>query len=186
MPQRIEDPARTGPHGELVPMADQDRSRWLADAITEGIALITDALPRGVTGPYQLQAAIAAVHAEAPSAEETDWHQIVALYELLRQVADNPVVALNQTVAVAMAYGPAAGLARLAEVAADERLAGDHRPLAVRAHLLELAGEPAAAREAYLAAAARALSLPHQRYLNAQAARLTRAKGSPRPDVGIM
>ena len=179
-------PARTGEHGELVPMAEQDRSRWLADAITEGIALITDALPRGATGPYQLQAAIAAVHAEAPSAEETDWLQIAALYELLRRVSDNPVVALNQVVAIAMAHGPAVGLARLDEVAADERLAGDHRPLAVRAHLLERSGEPDAAREAYLAAAAMALSLPQRRYLNARAARLTSEEGAPRPDAGIM
>jgi RNA polymerase sigma factor (sigma-70 family) len=165
-------PARTGPHGELVPMAEQDRSRWLADSITEGIDLITHALPRGATGPYQLQAAIAAVHAEAPSAEQTDWPQIVALYELLLRVSDNPVVALNHAVAVAMAEGPEAGLARLAEVETDERLAGDHRPLAVRAHLLERSGDRAAAREAYLAAAAQALTLPQQRYLNEQAARL--------------
>ncbi|OLF12230.1 RNA polymerase subunit sigma-24 [Actinophytocola xinjiangensis] len=179
-------PGRTGRHGELVPLAEQDRSRWLAASITEGVALITDALPRGVTGPYQLQAAIAAVHAEAPSSEETDWLQIAALYELLRQVSDNPVVALNQVVAIAMAHGPATGLARLDRVAADERLAGDHRPLAVRAHLLELSGEPAAAREAYLAAADRALSLPQRRYLTDRAARLTSDEGAPRPDVGIM
>jgi RNA polymerase sigma factor (sigma-70 family) len=173
-------PARTGPGGELVPMAEQDRSRWLADSIAEGIALVTDALPRGRTGPYQLQAAIAAVHAEAPSAAETDWPQIVALYELLLRVSDNPVVALNHAVALAMAHGPAAGLARLAEVETDERLTGDHRPLAVRAHLLERSGDHAAARETYLAAADRALTLPQQRYLNAQAARCERERQSAR------
>ena len=166
-------PARTGQNGELVPMAEQDRSLWLADSIAEGIALISEALPRGGTGPYQLQAAIAAVHAEAASAEETDWPQIVALYELLLRISDNPVVALNHAVAVAMADGPAAGLARLAEVETDDRLANDHRPLAVRAHLLERRGDRAAAREAYLAAADRAMSLPQQRYLNTRAALLT-------------
>jgi RNA polymerase sigma factor (sigma-70 family) len=166
-------PARTGPDGELVSLAEQDRSRWNADDIAEGVALITRALPRGPTGPYQLQAAIAAVHDEAPSAEATDWPQIVALYELLRQTSDNPVVALNHTVAVAMARGPQAGLDLLGKLEADERLAGDHRLPAVRAHLLEMAGDHAGARDAYLAAAQRTTNLPQQRYLNARAARLT-------------
>jgi RNA polymerase sigma factor (sigma-70 family) len=165
-------PARTGPDGELVPLAEQDRSRWNADDIAEGVALITRALPRGPTGPYQLQAAIAAIHDEAPSAEATDWPQIVALYELLRQLADNPVVALNQAVAVAMATGPRAGLELLAALQADERIAGDHRLHAVRAHLLEMAGDHAGARDAYLAAAGRTTNLPQQRYLNTRAARL--------------
>jgi RNA polymerase sigma factor (sigma-70 family) len=165
-------PARTGPDGELVPMASQDRSRWNADAIAEGVALITGALPRGPTGPYQLQAAIAAVHDEAPSAAATDWPQIVALYELLRRLSDNPVVALNHAVAVAMAKGPQAGLELLGALQADQRIAGDHRLHAVRAHLLELAGDRAGARDAYQAAARRTTNLPQQRYLNAQAARL--------------
>jgi RNA polymerase sigma factor (sigma-70 family) len=165
-------PARTGPGGELVSMAAQDRSRWDADAINEGVALLCGALPRGPTGPYQLQAAIAAVHDEAPSAEATDWPQIVALYELLRQLSDNPVVALNHAVAVAMTDGPRAGLELLGALQADERIAGDHRLHAVRGHLLELAGDRAGARDAYQAAAARTTNLPQQRYLNARAARL--------------
>jgi RNA polymerase sigma factor (sigma-70 family) len=165
-------PARTGPDGELVSLAEQDRSRWNADDIAEGVALITRALPRGPTGPYQLQAAIAAVHDEAPSAEATDWPQIVALYELLRQTSDNPVVALNQAVAVAMATGPRAGLELLEALQADEPFAGDHRIHAVRAHLLEMAGDRAGARDAFLAAAGRTTNLPQQRYLNARAARL--------------
>jgi RNA polymerase sigma factor (sigma-70 family) len=165
-------PARTGPEGELVPMASQDRSRWDADHIAEGVALVTAALPQGPTGPYQLQAAIAAVHDEAPSAEATDWPQIVALYELLRQLSDNPVVALNHAVAVAMARGPRAGLRLLGELEADERVADDHRLHAVRAHLLELAGDRAGARDAYLAAARRTTNLPQQRYLHDRAARL--------------
>ncbi|MCT2583624.1 RNA polymerase sigma factor [Actinophytocola gossypii] len=179
-------PARTGPGGELVPLDEQDRSRWHADAIAEGIALITDALPRGTTGPYQLQAAIAAVHAEAATAEDTDWPQIVALYEVLMRVSDGPVVALNHAVAVAMARGPRAGLARLDEVAADERLAADHRPLAVRAHLLERLGDLDAARNAYLAAADLATSLPRQRYLNARAARIDGPGGVGRRGAGDM
>jgi RNA polymerase sigma factor (sigma-70 family) len=165
-------PARTGPGGELVPMAEQDRSRWDAGAIAEGVKLLTGALPRGPTGPYQLQAAIAAVHDEAPSAEATDWPQIVALYELLRRLSDNPVVALNHAVAVAMAEGPQAGLELLETLEADERIAGDRRLHAVRAHLLELAGDRAGARDAYQAAAGRTTNLPQQRYLYARAARL--------------
>jgi RNA polymerase sigma factor (sigma-70 family) len=165
-------PARTGPEGELVPMASQDRSRWDADLVAEGVALVTAALSQGPTGPYQLQAAIAAVHDEAPSAEATDWPQIVALYELLRQLSDNPVVALNHAVAVAMARGPRAGLRLLGELEADERVADDHRLHAVRAHLLELAGDRAGARDAYLAAARRTTNLPQQRYLHDRAARL--------------
>ena len=166
-------PARTGPGGELIPMAEQDRALWDAGAIAEGVALITDALPRGPTGPYQLQAAIAAVHDEAPSAEETDWPQIVALYELLMRISDNPVVALNHAVAVAMARGAPAGLELLEGLQADERLAGDHRLPAVRAHLLEMTGDREAARDAYRAAAERANNLPQQRHLYARAARLS-------------
>jgi predicted RNA polymerase sigma factor len=153
-------------------MADQDRSRWNAGYIAEGVALISAALPRGATGPYQLQAAIAAIHDEAPSAEETDWPQIVALYELLMRISANPVVALNHAVAVAMADGARAGLGLLAKLEADERIAGDHRLPAVRGHLLEMAGDHAAARAAYLTAAGRTTSFPQQRYLHAKAARL--------------
>ena len=141
-------------------------------AIAEGVALITGALPHGPTGPYQLQAAIAALHDEAPSAEATDWPQIMALYELLLRISDNPVVALNHAVAVAMVRGPQAGLDLLAGLESDERIAGDHRLHAVRGHLLEAAGDRAGARDCYQAAARRALSLPQQRYLQARAARL--------------
>jgi RNA polymerase sigma factor (sigma-70 family) len=165
-------PARTGPDGELIPMAEQDRTLWSADQIAEGIALITEALPRGPTGPYQLQAAIAAIHDEAPNAEATDWPQIVALYGLLVQMSDNPVVALNHAVAVAMAEGPEHGLELLEAIQGDERIAEDHRLHAVRAHLLEMAGDRGAARESYLEAARRATNLARQRYLHARAARL--------------
>jgi RNA polymerase sigma factor (sigma-70 family) len=166
-------PARTGPDGRLIPMAEQDRALWNADHIAEGVALITDALPRGATGPYQLQAAIAAIHDEATSAEATDWPQIMALYELLLRISDNPVVALNHAVAVAMVRGPRAGLDLVGELETDERVAEDHRLHAVRAHLLEMAGDRVAARESYEAAARRTMSLPQQRYLNGRAARLT-------------
>ncbi|MEU4703183.1 RNA polymerase sigma factor [Nonomuraea dietziae] len=165
-------PARTGPDGALIPMAEQDRALWNAASIAEGVALISEALPRGATGPYQIQAAIAAVHDEAPSAETTDWPQIEALYEVLMRISDNPVVALNHAVAVAMARGPRAGLDLLGELESDERVAAGHRLHAVRAHLLEMAGDPVAARAGYLEAARRATSLPQQRYLHARAARL--------------
>jgi RNA polymerase sigma factor (sigma-70 family) len=164
--------ARTGPDGELIPMADQDRSLWNTAYIAEGVALIAGALPRGATGPYQLQAAIAAIHDEAPTAEATDWPQIVALYELLTRISDNPVVALNHAVAVAMARGPHAGLDLLGKLEADKLIAADHRLDAVRGHLLELAGDKLAAREAYLAAARRTANIPQQRYLHARAAQL--------------
>jgi RNA polymerase sigma factor (sigma-70 family) len=165
-------PARSGPDGALIPMAEQDRSRWNAAYIAEGVALITQTLPRGTTGPYQLQAAIAAIHDEAPSADATDWPQITALYEVLMQIADNPIVALNHAVAVAMVSGAHAGLDLLGELEADERIAGDHRFHAVRAHLLEMAGDHVAARATYEAAARRTASFPQQRYLYARAARL--------------
>jgi RNA polymerase sigma factor (sigma-70 family) len=166
-------PARAGPDGALIPMAEQDRSLWNSDYIAEGVALVTEALPRGATGPYQLQAAIAAIHDEAPSAEATDWPQIMALYELLMRISDNPVVALNHAVAVAMVRGPRAGLDLLGKLEADERIAGDHRLHAVRAHLLEMTGDRVAARDSYQAAARRTTSFPQQRYLHARAARLT-------------
>jgi predicted RNA polymerase sigma factor len=167
-------PARTLPDGTLVPLAEQDRRRWDAAAIAEGVALITDTLPRGPVGPYQLQAAIAAVHDEAARAEETDWPQILVLYELLERVGPNPVVTLNHAVAVAMVRGPQAGLDLLATLDGDDRLAGHHRLEAVRAHLLEMAGDSVAAAERYRTAARRTTSLPEQRYLEARAARLER------------
>jgi RNA polymerase sigma factor (sigma-70 family) len=165
--------ARVGPDGELVPMAEQDRSKWDAAAIVEGIALVTQALPRGATGPYQLQAAIAALHDEAPSAEATDWPQIVALYELLMQISDNPVVALNHVVAVSMVSGARAGLDLLEKVGEDERIADDRRVHAVRAHLLEMLGDLDAARASYEAAAEHATSWQQQRYLYRQVVRLS-------------
>ena len=165
-------PARSGPGGELIPMAEQDRSRWNAGQIAEGVALITGTLGRGPAGPYQLQAAIAALHDEAPEAAATDWPQILALYELLMQISGNPVVALNHAVAVAMVHGPRAGLARLGRLDADQRISGQRQLHAVRAHLLEMAGERAAAREAYQAAAGLTTNLAQQRYLHAQIARL--------------
>jgi RNA polymerase sigma factor (sigma-70 family) len=164
--------ARTTPDGALVPLAEQDRSRWSAAAIDEGVALITHALANAPIGPYQLQAAIAAVHAEAPTAEATDWPQILALYELLLRLAPNPVFTLNHAVALAMVRGPEAGLERLAALDADERMRSHHRLDAVRAHLHELAGDPGSARAAYQAAARRTTSLPEQRYLEGRAARL--------------
>ena len=165
-------PARTGPHGELIAMADQDRRLWRADAIAEGVALITDALPRGPVGPYQLQAAISALHDEAATSEETDWPQIAALYQALLRLGDNPVVRLNHAVAIAMVDGPDAGLERLAALDADPRISGDHRLHAARAHLLELSGDEGEAHAAYLEAARRANSVPQQRYLYARAERL--------------
>ena len=169
-------PARTGPGGELIPLAEQDRGLWNAAAIAEGVALVEASLSRGAVGPYQLQAAIAAVHDEAARAEDTDWPQILALYGLLERMADNPMVRLNHAVALAMARGPRVGLARLVELETDKRLAGHHRLAAVRAHLLEMAGDQAEAITAYRAAAALTASLPEQRYLLEKAARL--AEGS--------
>jgi RNA polymerase sigma factor (sigma-70 family) len=164
--------ARTRPDGALVPLAEQDRSRWDRESIREGEALITDALSRASIGPYQLQAAIAAVHDEAQRAEDTDWPQILALYELLERISDNPVVTLNRSVAVAMVRGPRAGLDLLETLDAGELLTGHHRLDAVRAHLLEMAGEFAVARCCYRTAARRTTSLPEQRYLESRAARL--------------
>jgi RNA polymerase sigma factor (sigma-70 family) len=168
-------PARTRPDGGLVPLAEQDRALWSHERIREGVALITDALPTGPIGPYQLQAAIAAVHAEAARAEDTDWPQIAGLYKLLDRIAPNPMVTLNRAVAVAMVRGPQAGLGLLATLAADDRMVGHHRLDAVRAHLLEMAGDHDAARASYRNAARRTTSLPEQRYLEGRAARLTEA-----------
>ncbi|MGN9760530.1 RNA polymerase sigma factor [Streptomyces sp. SD31] len=162
--------ARTGPHGELVPLDEQDRGRWDKAAIEEGVALVTRALSRGRAGPYQLRAAIAAVHDEAPSAQATDWQEILGLYDVLVRLVPGPVERLNRAVAVAMVQGPRAGLAELAVL--NDELGAGHRLDAVRGHLLERAGAHDEARAAYEAAAAKTLSLPEQRYLHARAARL--------------
>jgi RNA polymerase sigma factor (sigma-70 family) len=164
--------ARTGPDGELISLTKQDRSLWDQRAIAEGVALISATLPRGAIGAYQLQAAIAAIHDEAARAEDTDWPQIMALYELLKGMSDNPMVTLNHAVAAAMVHGPAAGLELLDALDADGRLAGHHRVDAVRAHLLELAGDWPGAIAHYQAAAGRTASLPERNYLMTQAARL--------------
>jgi len=165
-------PARTGADGSLIPLDEQDRGRWRTESIEEGLALVATTLPRGPVGPYQVQAAIAAVHSEAGKADETDWPQIVALYELLLRMSPNPVVSLNHAVAVAMAQGPLAGLARLDQLTTDDRISGHHRFDAVRAHLLEMAGDVATARDCYRRAARRTTSLPERRYLESRAARL--------------
>ena len=165
-------PARTRPDGALVPLAEQDRSAWDAGAIAEGVALITETLASAPVGPYQLQAAIAAVHDEAVRFEETDWRQILGLYGLLDTVAPGPMVTLNRIVAVAMVHGPASALDELAAAERHAALAGHHRVDAVRAHLLEMAGDREAARAAYRVAARHTLSVPEQRYLESRAARL--------------
>jgi RNA polymerase sigma factor (sigma-70 family) len=163
--------ARTRPDGSLVPLAEQDRSLWDRARIAEGVRLVEAALPAGPVGPYQLQAAIAAVHAEAPSAAGTDWAQIETLYRMLDAIAPGPAVTLNHAVAVAMADGPAAGLAKLEPLLQDRQLRRHHRLHAVHAHLLEMAGKQAEARSAYATAARLATSIPEQRYLNAKASR---------------
>jgi len=164
--------ARTTPDGALVPLAEQDRALWDRTQIEEGVGIIGDTLGRAAIGAYQLQAAIAAIHDEAPSDDETDWPQILALYDVLEQVSPGPVVTLNRAVAVAMVDGPRAGLAVLGTLDADDRMAHTHRLEAVRGHLLELAGEPGAARESYRRAARMTASVPEQRYLAMRAARL--------------
>jgi len=164
-------PARTDDRGDLVPLAEQDRSLWNQERIAEGTVLLNTAMGKKPLGEYRVQAAIAALHDRASSAEDTDWPQILALYGLLEQLTGNPVVTLNRAVATGMADGPEAGLAVLDQV--HERLAGHYRLDAVRAHLLEKAGRPDEARQHYRAAARRATNLVEQRYLTAQAARLT-------------
>ncbi|MEU8108792.1 RNA polymerase sigma factor [Nonomuraea muscovyensis] len=166
--------ARTGPDGALVPLAEQDRNRWDAAMIEEGTALVTDAMSASPLGPYQLQAAIAALHVQAPRAGDTDWEQIRILYGILTRIAPNPMVTLNHAVAVAMTRGPRAGLELLESLDGDPRIARHHRLYAVRAHLQELAGEYAAARENYRLAARRTTSLPEQRYLRERAGKLDR------------
>ncbi len=161
--------ARADAQGALIPLDGQDRSLWDAGQIAEGVALVSATLGKGPVGPYQLQAAIAALHDEAPTAADTDWPQILALYEVLERVAPGPVVTLNRAVAVGWARGPLAGLAALGELDGDDRMAGNHRLDAVRGHLLERAGDRAAAHQAYLRAAAMTTSVPEQRYLTLRA-----------------
>jgi len=164
--------ARTGPSGELIPLDEQDRSLWDRQLITEGIALVTKAMAHGAVGEYQLQAAIAAVHDEAPDVHSTDWPQILALYSVLNRMSDNPMVALNHAIATSMVYGPRAGLALLEPLDRDERLSGTHRLDAVRAHLLERAKDRDAAIASYLAAAEKTTNLPERTYLMMRAAHL--------------
>ena len=162
--------ARTGPAGELIPLPRQDRAKWDREAIAEGVALLTAALAKGRVGPYQLQAAVAAVHDESPRHEDTDWPQIAALYGLLERMHDNPMVTLNRAIAVAMVQGPAPGLQMLDTLAAGGRLAGSHRLDAVRGHLLEMAGDREGAVRHYLAAANRTTNTAERTYLLTQAA----------------
>jgi predicted RNA polymerase sigma factor len=164
--------ARTDTDGRLVSLADQQRDRWDTAAIAEGQAILTRTLGTGPVGPYQLQAAIAALHDEAPTAGATDWPQILALYDVLTTVAPGPVVTLSRAVALAHVHGPRAALALLGTLDADERMAHTHRLEAVRAHLLEQAGDTTAARHSYLRAAKITASLPERRYLELRAARL--------------
>ncbi len=170
-------PARTGPSGELVPLAEQRRELWNRDLVAEGVALVTEALRLGNIGEYQIQAAIAAVHDQAPRYADTEWAEILALYGLLERMTGNPMVTLNRAVAAAMANSPAAGLAILDGL--DERLGDHHRLHSVRAHLLELAGDDDRAIVEFTAAAARTTNLREQQYLTTQAARLSRTSTSP-------
>jgi RNA polymerase sigma factor (sigma-70 family) len=165
--------ARTSSEGELIPLGQQDRARWDRQQIAEGIALISASLPKGSVGPYQLQAAIAAVHDEAACVEDTDWPQILALYDLLRRMSDNPMVTLNHAIASAMVHGAPKGLELLDAIKMDARLADHHRLDAVRAHLLERAGDREGAVRHYRAAAGKTGSLPERNYLLTQAARLS-------------
>jgi RNA polymerase sigma factor (sigma-70 family) len=166
--------ARSGAEGELIPLDEQDRSLWHRQSIAEGVAILSRTLPRGMLGSYQIQAAIAAVHDEAARAEDTDWPQIAALYEVLQQLADNPMVTLNYAIAVAMVHGPEQGLALIAELDHDPRIAGHYRLDAVRGHLFERARDHEAALRHYRAAAERTASLPERNYLLERASRLAR------------
>jgi RNA polymerase sigma factor (sigma-70 family) len=162
--------ARGRSDGSLVPLAEQDRARWDRTGIHEGIRLIERALPTGPVGPFQLQAAIAAVHSEAARPEDTDWRQIEILYSMLQDLAPSPVITLNHSVAVAMVDGPRAGLSMLDPLLLDAQLRRHHRLHAVRGHLLEMDGRDEEARQAYAMAARLTTSIPEQRYLNAKAA----------------
>ena len=165
-------PARTHSDGSLVPLEEQDRSRWDQEVIREGVDLITNSLALAPIGPYQLQAAIAAVHDEAATSADTDWRQILGLYDLLERLAPNPMVTLNRAVAVAMVRGPEAALDVLATLDTDERMAKHYRLAAVRAHMWEMAGDRAAALSGYQEAARRTTSIPERRYLESRADRL--------------
>ena len=169
--------ARTNAQGELIPLAQQDRALWNRQQIAEGVALLSATLPKGAVGPYQLQAAIAAVHDEAVRPEDTDWPQILALYDLLRRMSGNPMVRLNHAIAAAMVHGPAKGLELLTALDTDPRLMHHHRLDAVRAHLLELAADRAGAIRLYRAAATKTANLPERNYLLMQAARLSSEPG---------
>jgi len=164
--------ARSGPDGELIPLAEQNRGVWDRAVIAEGVALISDTLSKGSIGSYQLQAAIAAVHDEAARSEDTDWPQILALYGLLLRMSDNPMVALNHAIAAAMVHGPQTGLSLLAPLDADERMAQHYRLDAVRAHFHEMAGHPDTAIAHYVAAAGKTTSVPERNYLAMKASRL--------------
>ena len=164
--------ARTRPDGALVPLAKQDRALWDRGLIREGVDLVSDTLAHAPIGPYQLQAAIAAIHDEAPRAQDTDWPQILALYDVLERLSPNPMVTLNRAVAVAMVHGPQAGLRLLETLDDDDRVAAHHRLEVVRGHLFEMAGDHAAAIASYRTAARRTTSLPERRYLEGRAARL--------------
>jgi RNA polymerase sigma factor (sigma-70 family) len=164
--------ARTGPHGELIPLDEQDRTLWDREAIAEGVSLAREALSRGSVGEYQIQAAVAAVHDEAARAEDTDWPQISQLYDMLLRMTDNPMVRLNHAIAVAMVEGPEAGLTLLTPLDTDERMCRSHRLMAVRAHLLERAGHGEAAEELYRRAAGRTTSIPERNYLLSRANRV--------------
>jgi predicted RNA polymerase sigma factor len=164
--------ARTGQHGELIPLPEQDRTQWDRAQISEGVKLLTTALSKGAIGAYQLQAAIAAVHDEAPCPEDTDWPQILVLYELLKRTSDNPMVLLNHAIAVAMVHGADRGLELLATLDSDPRIARHYRLNAVRAHLLEMTGDHQTAMAQYRLAASQTTSIPERDYLLRQAARL--------------
>ena len=172
-------PARTLPDGSIVLLTEQDRGKWDRQLISEGTALITAALPVGRPGPDQLQAAIAAVYSEAATMEDTDWPQILALYDLLEATAPNPFTSLNRAIAVGMVHGPAAGLRIITALEADKRLARNHRLLAARAHLLEMAGDTDAAAASYLEAARHSTSAPERRHLSIQAQRLSAPAPAP-------
>jgi predicted RNA polymerase sigma factor len=169
--------ARTGSSGELIPLAEQDRSLWDRALITEGVALAVDAFGRPPLGEYQLQAAIAALHDEVDKPEDTDWPQVLALYGLLEQLSGNPMVTLNRAIAAAMVDGPEAGLTMLEPL--DEPLAGHYRLDAVRGHLQEMRGDSEAAAEHFRAAAHRTTSLPERDYLTLKAAAVSGAARKP-------
>jgi predicted RNA polymerase sigma factor len=172
--------ARTTAAGDLVPLGEQDRAKWERRLIDEGTGLVKASLAAPVLGPYQLQAAIAATHADAATAGETDWPQVHALYLILERIAPNPMVTLNRAIALAETEGPLAGLALLSTLDSDERMAGHHRLLSVRAHLLEMAGDTAGAYEQYRRAAKATASIAEQRYLESRAGRVRPGSAVPR------